>query len=60
MLQSAVISECHRNCDSCDVNTVRIIIGGCLLANGLPAKDQMCTHVNLPGTDDGLTNLILG
>eukprot|EP01052_Picozoa_sp_SAG31_P039577 SAG31_NODE_5515_length_2484_cov_4.819287_4_plen_344_part_01 len=52
MLQSAIMSQCHSDCDSCDVNNVRLIIGDCMLENGSPAWMNMCTHVALPPSSD--------
>eukprot|EP01052_Picozoa_sp_SAG31_P038872 SAG31_NODE_5276_length_2634_cov_49.581790_1_plen_563_part_00 len=48
MLQSAIMAQCHSDCDGCQVNNVRVIIGDCILENGSPARDNMCTHVDLP------------
>jgi len=48
MLQSAIMTECHRDCNACKVDKVRIIIADCMLENGTPAHDNMCTQVALP------------
>ena len=56
MLQNDVMAECLRDYENSDVTDVRILIGGCLIANGLPVKEMMCTLYSSYGFPVGMSN----
>eukprot|EP01043_Picozoa_sp_COSAG02_P060816 COSAG02_NODE_8030_length_2740_cov_2.164710_1_plen_869_part_01 len=48
VLQSGVMTQCQSDCGACDVNAVRDTVLDCVMENGVPARDQMCMHVEFP------------
>ena len=52
VLQSGVMTQCQSDCSSCDVNAVRDTVLDCVMENGVPARDQMCMHVEFPPSHD--------
>ena len=63
MLQLAVMNECRDDCGVCRVETVRTILGDCVLDTGSLARDNMCAHVAVvthqAGVCSGLQQAVL-